>query len=338
MAENPACILPPRRTFESFVTCENNEFAHALARAVAKGEGPILTFLFGGCGHGKTHLLTAACHFFCEGGLKGAYQTAEWFTNDYLRVVGKREDMAAMRDFRTKLRGLDLLVIDEIEFFVGKEKTTEEFLHTLNERYERGLPTLLGSVEHPGFLKFPPALVSRLRAACIAEVGLPDDETRVGIVMRKAEGMGFQLNRDWASMIVKRTRAVRYLEGELFWLRVHVKNLGRALDADLISRPSEGAPVTPEEIIDVVANHCGISKKELLDGGRKAHLAMARWAAMQAMRELVPGISSVEIGRVLGGMDHSSVLNGLRKDLSKMEGGARRAPDVQAIVRQLRRA
>lgn len=332
--------MPSRHTFDNYVVGDNNRLAHALAMALAQGRVPVPVFLHGFNGRGKTHLLRAALHLFGERtGLIGEYSTAEWFLNAFFRAL--KENDKYMPSFRRRFREAAILAVDDIQFFAGKDRTTEEFLHILIERCERRLPTILGSAEPMDRLKFPPALLTRLQASYGAEVGLPSEDMRVEIVLKKAEERGMRFTKEWAMAIVQRTEAVRDMEGELNRIQAHIECLGRTLDDALIAELCESKPVfvptvTPESIVGAVAAHHGLSVAELKSKRRTKEIVDARWDVIQLIRRLHPGSTWSGIGQVLG-QDHTTILNGWRKGLAKAESREGKQK-LEAIVCSLRRA
>lgn len=308
--------LVPRYTFGNFVVGKSNEFAHAASRAVAKhpGEKYNPLFIYGGVGVGKTHLVNAIGHALLERNPQAniVYVPSETFVNDMIAAL--RRDK--MDEFKSRFRKVDLLVIDDVQFLAGRERTQEEFFHTFNTLHERHAQIVLTSDKFP---KDIPDLEERLRNrfewGLIADVQAPEMETRVAILQKKAEIDGQPIPPDVADYIATEVTAnVRELEGAL--TRLHAMSSLQGIDIDLpfarrVLQPHVAErirPVTIEDVQRAVAERFGLSLVELKSKRRTQHVAGARQVAMYLSRKLC-GASFPQIGQKFGGRDHTTVMH-----------------------------
>ena len=308
--------LIPRYTFENFVVGTSNEFAHAAARAVANrpGEKYNPLFIYGGVGVGKTHLVNAIGHAVLRKNplAKIVYVASESFVNDMIAAL--RRDR--MDEFKTKFRKVDLLIIDDVQFLAGRERTQEEFFHTFNTLHEGHRQIVLTSDKFP---KDIPDLEERLRNrfewGLIADIQAPEMETRVAILQKRAESEGLQLSPEVAEFIASEVTAnVRELEGVLTRLaamgslngsEITVPFARSVLAPHLVER---GRAITIEDVQRTVCEHFGLSLTEIRSKKRTQSLASARQVAMYIARKLVRA-SFPQIGQKFGGRDHSTVMH-----------------------------
>lgn len=323
--------LNPKYTFDTFVVGGNNNFAHAASLAVAESPGEVYNplFLYGGVGLGKTHLMHSVAHYILEHdpSKKVLYVTSETFTNELIDAlkVGKNGNELAMTTFREKYRNNDVLLIDDIQFIIGKESTQEEFFHTFNHLHNAGKQIVISSDKPP---KDMTTLEARLRTrfewGLIADISVPDYETRMAILYKKIELD--QLERyqipdeviQYIAMNIKTN--IRELEGSLNKLIALYRIGGRknfdvslAAEAmkDMIA-PDDSHKVTPELVLDVVSDHFNVSVSELKGSRRNARTAGARQIVMYLCRQMTDA-SLQSIGDLLGGRDHSTVNHGVDK-------------------------
>jgi chromosomal replication initiator protein len=313
--------LNPGYTFETFVVGPSNRLPHAAAMAVADKPAQAFNplFIYGGVGLGKTHLMHAIGHraSALRPETQVLYVSSEKFTNDLIKsIMGQRTD-----EFRERYRSADILMIDDIQFIAGKEATQEEFFHTFNDLYQSGRQIIVSSDKPP---KAIPTLEDRLRSrfegGLIADVQPPDFETRTAILSRKGQSLGVQVSNDVLEYVARKVQSnIRELEGalnkiialaQLYGQPIRMEIAIQALnDADMEARRAQ---ITPERVLGAVTKHFGVSLSELRGRGRSKEIVLPRQVAMYILREET-GTSLVEIGALLGGRDHSTVMHGIEK-------------------------
>ena len=322
--------LNPKYTFDTFVVGGNNNFAHAASLAVAESPGEIYNplFLYGGVGLGKTHLMHSIAHFILERdpSKKVLYVTSETFTNELIDALksGKSSgsNESAISAFREKYRNIDVLLIDDIQFIIGKESTQEEFFHTFNHLHAAHKHIIISSDKPPKDIETLEArLRTRFEWGLIADISSPDYETRMAILRKKEELDGLQrynISNEVMQYIASNVKSnIRELEGSLNKLIALHKlkneeiNIMLAAEAlkDIIS-PEEGRQITPELILDIVAEHYSISVYDLKSSKRSSNVAIPRQVAMYLCREMTD-TPLKSIGIILGGRDHSTVSHGV---------------------------
>ena len=315
--------LNPKYTFDTFVVGGNNNFAHAASLAVAESPGEVYNplFLYGGVGLGKTHLMHSIAHFILDKNPKKKvlYVTSETFTNeliDALRNGKTAGNESAMLNFRDKYRNIDVLLIDDIQFIIGKESTQEEFFHTFNHLHTLGKQIIISSDKPPKDIE---TLESRLRTrfewGLIADISSPDYETRMAILQKKIELdhlEKYNIKNDVLDYIAANVKSnIRELEGSLNKLIALYKlnnnnnpiDIALAAEAlkDIISSDNR-REVTPELILDIVADHFGITVADLKSKKRDSEIAVPRQICMYLMRTMTD-TALKGIGAVLGGKD-----------------------------------
>jgi chromosomal replication initiator protein len=319
-ARAPSSGLSSRYTFDSFVVGNSNQFAQAACQAVAelpsKAYNPL--FIYGGVGLGKTHLLHAVGHQVARlnPSLKLLYLSTERFTNELINAI--RYDRTA--EFRAKYRTIDLLLIDDIQFISGKERTQEEFFHTFNDLYEARHQIVLSSDSPP---KEIPEIEERLRSrfewGLIADIQPPDFETRVAILKKKAEIERVVLPDDVAYLIAGRIKAnIREIEGSLTRMIAFCSLSGRDMSTDLAEEVLADLWTEDEKIITIehiqrkTADFFGIKLADMRAKTRTKAVAFPRQVAMYLARQLTHA-SLAEVGRAFGGKDHTTVLHAVDK-------------------------
>ncbi len=315
----PSSDLTPRYTFESFVVGTSNQFAQAACQAVAerpaRAYNPL--FLYGGVGLGKTHLLHAVGHEMARRypSLRLLYLSSERFTNDLINAI--RYDRTG--EFRTKYRTLDLLLIDDIQFIAGKERTQEEFFHTFNDLYETHKQIVVSSDSTP---KEIPELEERLRSrfewGLIADVQPPDFETRVAILKKKAEMEGVRLPDDVAYLVASHIKAnIREIEGSLTRMIAFCALTGRTMSVDLAQDVLSDLWGADEKIITIehiqrkASEFFGLKLSDMRATTRSKAIALPRQIAMYLARQLTHA-SLTEVGRAFD-KDHTTVLHAVGK-------------------------
>ncbi|WP_346707417.1 chromosomal replication initiator protein DnaA [Massilistercora timonensis] len=325
--------LNPKYTFDTFVVGGNNNFAHAASLAVAESPGEVYNplFIYGGVGLGKTHLMHSIAHFILEKNPKKKvlYVTSETFTNELIDALknGKTSgNESAIVKFREKYRNNDVLLIDDIQFIIGKESTQEEFFHTFNHLHTSGKQIIISSDKPPRDIETLEArLRTRFEWGLIADISAPNYETRMAILQKKIELdhlEKYNIPHDVLDYIATNIKTnIRELEGSLNKLIALYKlnsyqdpidiNLATRALKDIISSKNNRV-VTPELILDIVADHFNISVADLKSNKRNAEIAIPRQIAMYFIRSMTD-TSLKSIGVILGGKDHSTIKYGADK-------------------------
>ena len=347
--------LNPKYTFDTFVVGGNNNFAHAASLAVAESPGEVYNplFLYGGVGLGKTHLMHSIAHFILDKNPKKKvlYVTSETFTNeliDALRNGKTAGNESAMLNFRDKYRNIDVLLIDDIQFIIGKESTKEEFFHTFNHLHTLGKQIIISSDKPPKDIE---TLESRLRTrfewGLIADISSPDYETRMAILQKKIELdhlEKYNIKNDVLDYIAANVKSnIRELEGSLNKLIALYKlnnnnnpiDIALAAEAlkDIISSDNR-REVTPELILDIVADHFGITVADLKSKKRDSEIAVPRQICMYLMRTMTD-TALKGIGAVLGGKDHSTVKYGVEKIAKDIESDEMMTNTINIIKKKI---
>ena len=322
--------LNPKYTFDTFVVGSNNSFAHAASLAVAESPGEAYNplFIYGGVGLGKTHLMHSIAHFILENdpSKNVLYVTSETFTNELIEALkaGKTGSELAMTKFREKYRNNDVLLIDDIQFIIGKESTQEEFFHTFNHLHVSGKQIIISSDKPPKDIETLEArLRTRFEWGLIADISSPDYETRMAILRKKEELDGlerYHIPDDVMQYIANNIKSnIRELEGSLNKL-IALSNLeNKPIDIppvaealkDMIS-PDNNRVVTPVLILDIVSEHFNIPISDLKGKKRNAEIVLPRQIVMYLCR-VMTDTSLKAIGAFLGGKDHASVTHGIKK-------------------------
>ncbi|MEK7873606.1 MAG: chromosomal replication initiator protein DnaA, partial [Chloroflexota bacterium] len=328
--------LNPRFTFASFVVGDSNRVAHAASLSVAErpGEAYNPLFMYSGVGLGKTHLQHAIGHHALSLGRKVLYVSSERFVNDFVTAVKEHAD----EDFRQKYRTVDVLLVDDIQFFVGKEKTQEVFFHIFNDLHNAGCQIVVTSDRHPRDLSLlEDRLTSRLGWGLATEIYPPDYETRLAILKAKAEHMKEVIPPDILDLLARRMqRNIRDLEGALNRVVAYVRlsrlplNLETASQALADLTIDRSRPATPDAVIQAVAAYFGMEAEALRGKRRDKRTAAARHVAMYLLKEDVAR-SFVEVGRLLGDRDHTTIMYGWEKIASQINTNPRMRSDVLEI-------
>lgn len=309
----------PKYTFKNFVVGASNQFAHAASLAVAEAPARAYNpfFIYGGVGLGKTHLLNSIGNFVMEkGDLRIAYVTTEQFTNEVINSI--RYDK--MVELRRLYRNIDMLLIDDIQFLAGKERTQEEFFHTFNTLYEARKQIVLSSDRFP---KEMPSMEERLRSrfewGLIADLQQPDVETRIAILRKKSEEEGIAIGEEVVQLLAENLKSnIRELEGALIRLGAFSTLTGQTITTEMaknILRDLLGTKrkiITLEDVQEVVARRFHVKVSELKSKRRTKTLVHPRQIAMFLSRELT-GASFPEIGREFGGKDHTTIIHACRQ-------------------------
>ena len=312
--------MNPRYTFESFVVGSSNQFAHAAARAVAeipsKSYNPL--FIYGGVGLGKTHLMHAIGHYILERNqrLNLTYISTDRFINEMINAI--RFDR--LLSFREKYRAIDVLLIDDIQFIAGKDRTQEEFFHIFNALYDGQKQIVVSSDCTPRQIPtLEERLHSRFEWGLIADIQAPDIETKIAILRKKAELERVELPENVALFIASKVRTnIRELEGSLIRLVAYASLTGRDIDLPLAQETlrellhGEDKPISIEMIQKYVADHYSLKLSDLKAKNNAKAIAQPRQIAMYLSKTLTEA-SLPEIGRLFGGKHHSTVIHSVRK-------------------------
>ena len=315
----PTTSLNAKYTFDSFVVGTGNQLAHAASLAIAEQISKVYNpmFIYGGVGLGKTHLLHAIGHLVLERDnlVRVSYVSSEKFTNDLINAI--RFD--ATSEFRNRYRSVDVLLIDDIQFIAGKERTQEEFFHTFNDLYNASKQIVLTSDSIP---KEIPGLEERLRSrfewGLIADIQAPDMETKAAILRKKAQAEGVQIPDEVSLFIASNVKSnVRELEGYLVRIVAYASLTNQAITLDLAREilkefMNGDRPITIPRILEVVSDFYRLKEKELLSRSRHKSIVLPRQVAMYLCRTQT-NASLPDIGAELGGKDHSTVIHACAK-------------------------
>jgi len=319
--------LNPRFTFDTYVMGSSNNLAFAAAKAVVENPGtrhnPL--FIWGGVGTGKTHLMQAVGHGLANRGVDGVtYVTSEQFANDLINSLR----MKTVDGFKKKYRQVGALLVDDVQFFSKKESTQEEFFHTFNELYMKGVQIVLTSDKKPQEIgELEERLVSRFLGGLTVDIGLPDYEMRVAILKQKAAELQTEVSDRVIELIASNMQTnSRELEG-MFIRLVNEASLNGGLINEEMVRKAIGVneveerkkPPRPIKVISVVAKHFDYRNKDLTGKSRKAELVTARHIAMYLLREEL-GLQLMKVGELMGGRDHTTVMHGVEKIKGEIEG------------------
>ena len=347
--------LNPKYTFDTFVVGGNNNFAHAASLAVAESPGEVYNplFIYGGVGLGKTHLMHSIAHFILEKNAKKKvlYVTSETFTNELIDALknGKTSgNESAMAQFREKYRNNDVLLIDDIQFIIGKESTQEEFFHTFNHLHTSGKQIIISSDKPPKDIETLEArLRTRFEWGLIADISAPNYETRMAILQKKIELdhlEKYNIPHDVLDYIATNIKTnIRELEGSLNKLIALYKlnnyqdpidiNLATKALKDIISSKNNRV-VTPDLILDIVADHFNISVSDLKSNKRNAEIAIPRQISMYFIRNMTD-TSLKTIGVILCGKDHSTIKYGADKIASEIKEDETLANTINIIKKKI---
>ena len=339
--ERPA-FLNPKYRFDNFVVGGSNQFAHACSLRLVDGLGASLfpLFIYGGVGLGKTHLMHAIAHRILDQRPRTRifYTSSESFINDLISSI-RQNQMAA---FRSKYRKVDVLMIDDIQFIAGKERTQEEFFFTFDSLQRERKQVVITSDKTPGDT---PGLENRLRSrfssGMMADIGAPDFETKVAILQKKASEQNLVLDREVAHYIADRVRSnVRELEGCLIRLNIYASLHDIEIDLPIAQEILQGIIRDParnssvDNIQKIVAEHFQVRVTDLKSKNRSRSFAVPRQIAMYLARKLTRA-STTEIGRRFGGKDHSTVIHSTNKIESLIKTDPSLSATIQALEQKI---
>ncbi len=339
--------LNPKYKFDTFVVGNNNKFAHSACLAVAESPGNAYNplFIYGGPGLGKTHLMHSIGHFILEQNpeMKVLYVTSESFTNEVIESI-RSGNATAMTKLREKYRTVDVLMIDDIQFIIGKESTQEEFFHTFNVLHSAGKQIVISSDKPPKEMEtLEERFRSRFDWGLIADIQPPDYETRMAILKKNAENFNRKIDDEIFQYIATNIKSnIRELEGAFNRIIAKSKienqseiTLDLAEDAlkDIIN-PDKPKEITPSLIIEVVAEQFGVSPEDITSKKRNSEFVQPRQVVMYLCRKLTD-TSYVNIGKLLGKKDHTTIIHGVNKIEDELESNQELAYKVETIKKKI---
>jgi chromosomal replication initiator protein len=327
----------PRYTFNSFVVGPCNQLACSAAQAVADAPGQSYNpfFLYSGVGLGKTHLLHAIGHTCAARGLSVLYVTSEQFTNDFITSISNR----TTEEFRHRYRSVQVLLIDDVQFMIGKEQTHESFFHTFNDLHNSGHQVVITSDRPPNALALlEDRLRSRFQWGLIADIQPPGLETRMAILATKAKQLGVRLHESVIELIAKRVQKnVRELEGSLNRMVAHsqlmnisITTKSASLILETVTSDGTRRAIDPQDILEAVSKYYKVGNDSLIARGRTQKIAKARQVAMYLLIYELE-MSPTQVGRLLGGRDHATVIHGAGKINGEINEDNYLRQDVLAI-------
>lgn len=333
--------LNPKYTFDQFVVGNHNRFCHAAALAVAETPAQSYNplFIYGGVGLGKTHLMQAIGHFAHQHhpDLKVRYVTTEQFTNELIHAIGSQD----MKAFRDRYRRIDILIMDDIQFLEGKDRTQEEIFHTFNALHQAGKQVVLSSDRPPNRLsRLEDRLRSRFSWGLIADIQSPDYETRMAILQRKAELHQLELPEAVLSYTAESFPTnIRELEGALNKIAAYRMLTGTEIDLPqvqaLLGKRFDPNKVSMDDMLDVVARYFHLQRSDLQSQLRTKHIAHARQVAVYVIRELTDA-SFPQIGQLFGGRRHTTILYGYEKMKELMAVEPTLKQQIREITEQIK--
>ena len=332
--------LNPKYTFENFIVGNGNRFAHAAALAVAESPADAYNplFIYGGVGLGKTHLMQAIGHFIrkSDPSKKILYMTSESFTNELIGAIQQKKTY----EFRERIRKVDILMVDDIQFIAGRESTQQEFFNTFNVLHNENKQIILTSDKPPKDIqRLEERLCSRFEWGLVADIQRPDIDTRIAILRDKALQEGVNVPDDVIELLASRFDSnIRELEGGLKRLIAHATIEKREISMDLcqsamkeIFDQQKQKKVTAELIMQTVCDYYSVTMDELTGPTRKREITVPRQMAIFLTREMI-GMSLPQIGSLFGGRDHTTVLHSCRAIEANME----KTPSVRRVIEEIK--
>lgn len=322
--------LNPKYKFDTFVVGSNNKFAHSASLAVAESPGQAYNplYLYGGPGLGKTHLMHSIGHFTLEQNpnMKVLYVTSEEFTNEVIESI-RSGNAASMTKLREKYRTVDVLMVDDVQFIIGKESTQEEFFHTFNVLHAARKQIILSSDKPPKEMEtLDERFRSRFEWGLIADIQPPDYETRMAILRKNAENCERIIDEEIIKYIATNIKSnIRELEGAfnkiIAFAKLNKVDLTLSLAEEALKDviyPNKSREITPGLIINVVAEHFGVKPEDITSKKRNSEFVQPRQVVMYLCRELTD-TSFTNIGKLLGKKDHTTIIHGVNKITSELD-------------------
>ena len=338
--------LNPKYTFDTFVVGSNNKFAQAAALAVAESPGDTYNplFIYGGAGLGKTHLMHSIAHFIIDHdeNSKVLYVTSEEFTNELIETI-RNGNNSAMTKFREKYRNIDVLLVDDIQFIIGKESTQEEFFHTFNSLYSANKQIIISSDKPPKDMEIlDERFRSRFEWGLIVDITLPDYETRMAILHKKEDMDGYNVSEDVIKYIANNIKSnIRELEGAFNKVVAYAKLEKKEVTLELaeqalkdIVAPNENKQITADYIISMVAEHFNVSTADLCGNKRSSKIVMPRQVAMYLCREIL-AIPLKNVGQYLGNRDHTTVMHGVEKIEKELQSNEQLQSTIDTLKKKI---
>ena len=338
--------LNSRYTFDTFVVGGNNRFAQSASLNVAESPGEAYNplYIYGGPGLGKTHLMHAIGNYIFEqdSNKKVLYVTSEYFLNEVIESIRSANSTTRMSQLREKYRNVDVLMIDDIQFMIGKESTQEEFFHTFNSLHEAGKQIILTSDRRPKDLEtLEERIRTRFEWGLMADVGEPDYETRMAIIRSKLENAGVEFPEDVLIYIAENIRSnIREIEGALNKL-LSFRKLQHNINLDIARRELQNLisqnsvkEITAQSIIEEVADYYNLTMDQMISKDRKKTIARPRQVAMYLCREMISS-PNVAIGKLLGGRNHATIIHGYEKIVEEMKTDSNLQWDIDNIKKKI---
>ncbi len=320
-------ILNPMYSFDNFIVGASNNFAFAASLAVAQTPGEVYNplFIYGGVGLGKTHLMNAIGNYITSRNpkLNVLLMTSEAMTNELIEGIARKKTS----ELRSRLRNVDVLMVDDIQFLSRTKATQEEFFHTFNSLHDNKKQIIIASDRPPRELpEIQERLRSRFEWGLIVDIQKPDYETRVAILIQKANEMGIEIPYDVVEYIAQSVNSnIRELEGCLTSLNAHAELMNTPITLDMAKTALSGRigiqssrAITPELIIEIVARQHDISPEDIIGKNRSQQIAFPRQIAMYICRRMT-SLSTTSIGRAFGDRDHTTVMHGCDKIAASMD-------------------
>lgn len=338
--------LNPKYKFDTFVVGSSNKFAHSASLAAAESPGDTYNplYLYGGPGLGKTHLMHSIGHFILEQNpdMKVLYVTSEEFTNEVIESI-RSGNAASMTKLREKYRTVDVLMVDDVQFIIGKESTQEEFFHTFNVLHAARKQIVLSSDRPPKEIEtLDERFRSRFEWGLIADIQPPDYETRMAILRKNAETCSRKINEEIIKYIATNIKSnIRELEGAFNKIVAAGKLNKVDVTLDLaeealkdIIYPDKSREITPTLIINIVAEHFGVKPEDITSKKRNSEFVLPRQIVMYLCRNLTE-TSYVNIGKLLGKKDHTTIMHGVNKIASEMETNDELRNKIDIIIKKI---
>ncbi len=338
--------LNPKYKFDTFVVGSNNKFAHSASLAVAESPGEVYNplYLYGGPGLGKTHLMHSIGHFILEQDpdKKVLYVTSEEFTNEVIESI-RSGNAASMTKLREKYRNVDVLMVDDVQFIIGKESTQEEFFHTFNALHAAHKQIILSSDKPPKEMEtLDERFRSRFEWGLIADIQPPDYETRMAILRKNAETYDRQIDEEIIKYIATNIKSnIRELEGAfnkiIAFAKLNKVDLTLSLAEEALKDviyPNKPKEITPTLIINVVAEHFGVKAEDITSKKRNSEFVQPRQVVMYLCRELTD-TSFTNIGKLLGKKDHTTIIHGVNKVAAEIQTNEELRNKIDIITKKI---